>query len=147
LRPIDVNYSNAQKVRDNVYGEYLKEQKQRSLTKFQEGDKVRVAKQKTAFDKGYLPNYTDEVYEVNKVKQGKINAYDLKTTQGEEIQGKFYPQELSRTKYERNVKLTIEKVVKTRKRGRITEYFVKWKNRPHEENCWITNSDLLPKEQ
>lgn len=144
MRPIDVNHENAQEVRQKVYGKSLEAQ-QLENSKFEKGDKIRVAKQRTVFDKAYLPNYTDEVFEVDKVIHGKPNTYNINTKDGVSVDGRFYEDEMTRTKHERDKKLVIEKVLKTRKRGRITEYLVKWKNRP--DSNWITMSDVLPSDK
>src|SRR5271155_1967724 len=36
--------------------------------KFQIGDKVRISRIKTLFEKGYLPNWSEEIYEITEVK-------------------------------------------------------------------------------
>ena len=54
------------KVYNNLYSDliYLKPGK----VKFQIGDKVRISKYKRpVFDKGYTPNWTEEIFEVNKI--------------------------------------------------------------------------------
>lgn len=143
MRPVDINEKNATMVWNKVYGEYQDQQKPSySKAKFRHGDKVRISKEKTAFEKSYLPNYTHEVYEVEGVKQTNPHVYDLTTSEGEPIAGRFYDQELVRTQRGER-KLVIEKVLGTRKKGKRTEYHVKWKGRPMNEAAWITSKDLI----
>ena len=40
---------------------HLKNQREKK-TKFKEGDRVRIAKKKKFFEKGYTPNWTREVF-------------------------------------------------------------------------------------
>lgn len=142
MRPIDVGFHNATEVWNRVYGQAAEVEKKKP--KYEQGDKVRIAKQKTTFEKSYWPNYTDEVYEVEKVmaKKNEPHTYDLKTKEGIPIAGKFYTPELSRTKYDRDSKLVIEKILATRKRRGLTEYLAKWKGRPEEQAAWITQADV-----
>ena len=41
---------------------YAKEEKTILVSKFKVGDKVRISKYKGTFDKGYLPNWTTELF-------------------------------------------------------------------------------------
>lgn len=145
MRPIDINYNNAKHVWEKVYGSNNPPQTN-SRPDFEEGDKVRIAKQKLPFDKAYLPNYTNEIYEIRRVKYGHRKepvAYDLKTRDGVPLHGNFYAQELSRVKADAQKLLTVEKVLKSRKRKNgVVEYLVKWKNLPEEEADWVTESML-----
>ena len=64
-------------------------------------------------------------------------TYGLKDLAGENIKGKFYEQEIQKViddgVYE------VEKVLKTRKRNGIVEYFVKWSGYPDKFNSWTTD--------
>ena len=67
---------NEEKVFVNLYGDliYWKPEKQ----KFSIGDKVRISKYKRrVFDKGYTPNWTEEVFVVNKVLPTKPVTYEI----------------------------------------------------------------------
>ena len=52
-----------QKFQKNVYPQLSKSAK----PKFKIGDKVRINKTKRTFDKGYLPNWTQEIFEITHV--------------------------------------------------------------------------------
>ncbi len=62
-RPIDVTQKNEKEIRERLYGE---KSKKTTCFEYDIGDKVRIAKEKTLFKKGYLPNYTEEVFEIMK---------------------------------------------------------------------------------
>ena len=59
------------------------------------GDSVRISKWKGTFEKGYLANYSEEVFTVSGVDRSyQPVMYTIKDESGEEIEGKFYAQEL-----------------------------------------------------
>ena len=99
---------NENKVFANLYGDliYLKPKK----PKFSIGDKVRISKYKRrVFDKGYTPNWTEEVFTVDIVLLTKPVTYKIVDLLGEEIEGSFYEKELQKAKQQT---FRIEKVVR-----------------------------------
>ena len=90
MRPIDVNNDNAQRLWDKLYAQTLEEMHDfMPHQKFKPGSFVRIAKQKKHFEKSYLPNYTDEVFVVDKTKAGRPQSYRLKDLNNEDIKGNF----------------------------------------------------------
>ena len=71
-----------------------------------------VIKKRKDFAKGYLPNFTEEVFIVVKVLKTEPQTYIIKDLNGEEIKGTFYNEELSR--YDSEL-YEIEKVLKRKK--------------------------------
>jgi hypothetical protein len=65
--------------------------------KFKLGDVVRIAKEDLPFKKGYKQNYTDEVFEISDIPTINPPTYQLVGQDGEEILGKFYEKELTKT--------------------------------------------------
>ena len=59
MKPIEVT--------NNFYAEYNEETNKKS-PKFKFGDHVRISKYKNNFTKGYVPNWSEEVFIVNKIK-------------------------------------------------------------------------------
>ena len=56
--------------------------------KFKIGDKVRISKyKKKTFDKGYTPNWTEEIFTVDKI---RYTYPKIKHLNNEEIQGRFF---------------------------------------------------------
>ena len=92
----------------NIYGDliYWKPKK----PKFSIGDKVRISKYKRrVFDKGYTPNWTEEVFIVDKVLPTKPVTYTIIDSMGEEIEGSFYEKERQKAKQQT---FRIEKVLR-----------------------------------
>ena len=67
--------------------------------KFKIGDKVRISKYKgKTFDKGYTPNWTEEIFTVDKIQHINPITYNIKDLNYEEIQGSFCEPELLKAK-------------------------------------------------
>ena len=106
--------------------------------KFKIGDTVRISKYKRkTFDKGYTPNWTEEVFTVDKIQYTNPITYKLKDLNHEEIQGSFYEQELLRAKQD---VFRIDKVI--RRDYKKKQALVKWKGYSDEFNTWVPMKDL-----
>jgi len=103
--------------------------------KFKAADKVRILKKKGLFEKGFTPNWTEEVSTVSKIQRTNPVTYKITDYNDEEIQGTFCEQELQKTSRE---VFRIEKIVKKGK----TRSLVKWKGYPESFNSWVDNKDL-----
>ena len=104
--------------------------------KFKVGDRVIISKYKNIFAKGYMPNWSEEVFVIKKVKNTVPWTYVIDDLNGEEIIGTFYEKELQKTNQE---ELRIEKVIK-RKGNKI---YVKWKEYNNSFNSWIDKVNLV----
>ena len=111
----------------------------KKIPKYKVNDEVRIAKKKKTFEKGYTPNYTEEVFTISEVKDTKPPTYKIKDKNGEEIQGSFYEPELQKTKQSI---YRIERVLKRRTRNGIKEIYVKWKGYNKDFNSWIAVNSL-----
>jgi len=81
---------------------------------------------KRTFEKGYTPNWTDEVFIIYRRYSREPPVYVLKDQKQEQIYGVFYEHELQKVYYMKtDERYVIEKIIKTRKRNSRTEYFVK----------------------
>ena len=105
------------------------------------GGKVRLNKFKGIFEKGYLPNWTAEDFQVTKTVGGrKRPLYKLKDNTGEDISGTFYPEEVQKIKEN---KYFIEKIIKRRKlKDGTKQLLVKWENWPEKFNSWINEGEI-----
>ncbi|KAL3120215.1 hypothetical protein niasHT_008965 [Heterodera trifolii] len=143
MRPIDVDFSNAQKVWKRMY------HRQPSLTgrkrppRFHKDEFVRMSREKGQFEKGYLPNYGDEILEIDEVlKAVRPIRYKLRDEHGEKFKGSFYEQELARVRKDADTSYRIEKVYRKRKRADgSSEMLVKFIGYPNRE--WIHESQLV----
>ena len=67
-------------------------------SRFKVGDRVRISKFKNIFAKGYTPNWSIEIFIVDKVNDTVPYTCDLKDLNDEEIIGSFHDGELQKTK-------------------------------------------------
>ena len=63
-------------------------------SRFKVGDRVRISKFKNIFAKGYTPNWSREIFIVNKINDTVPYTYNIKDLNGEKIIGSFYDREL-----------------------------------------------------
>ena len=122
-------------VKDNTYINADKEINNKD-PKFKVGDHVRISKYKNIFAKGYMPDWSEEVFVIKKVKNTVPWTYVINDLNGEEITGTFYEKELQKTNQE---EFRIEKVIK-RKGNKI---YVKWKGYNNSFNSWIDKASLV----
>ena len=57
-----------------------------------------ISKSKNIFAKGYTPNWSKEIFIINKINDTVSYTYNLKDLNGKEIIGSFYDRELQKTK-------------------------------------------------
>ena len=126
MKPIDV--------KDNTYINANKETNNKD-PKFKVGDRVRISKYKNIY-KGYMPNWSEELFVIEKIKNTVPWTYVINDLNGEEISGTFYEKELQKTNQE---EFSIEKVIK-RKGNKI---YVKWKGYNNSFNRWIDKASLV----
>ena len=66
MKPVDV--------KDNTYIDSSKDVNDKD-PKFKVGEHVRISKYKNIFAKGYIPNWSEEVFAVKKVKYSSMDIY------------------------------------------------------------------------
>ena len=91
-----------------------------SPAKFPVGEKVRISRKKDTFEKGFTPNWTEEVFQVSLVKHTNPITYSLEDLRGELVKGSFYEQKLQATDQQI---FRIERVL--RRQGQRA--YVKWR--------------------
>ena len=121
MKPVDV--------KDNTYIDFEKEVNDKD-PKFKVGNHVRISKYKNIFAKGYMPNWSEEVFVIKKVKNTVPWTYVINDRDGEEIIGTFNEKELQKTNQK---EFRIEKVIK-RKGDKLC---AKWKGYDNSFNSWI----------
>ena len=70
--------------------------------KFKIGDTVRISKHKNVFAKGYVPDWSEEVFEIKEVKNIVPCTYVINDLNEEEIIGTFYEKELKKINQKKN---------------------------------------------
>ena len=68
------------------------------IARFNVGDRVRMSKFKNIYAKGYTPNWSTEIFIINKINDTVPYTYNIKDLNGEKIIGRFYDKELQKTK-------------------------------------------------
>ena len=138
-KPINVTQNNEREVWHTLYGEREKEEPVKY--KFEVGDQVRISKMKRTFEKGYLPNFSKEIFTVSQQIPRHPPVYKLKDYDQEELSGTFYNEELQKVIKEDDV-YEVEKILKKRGKGKNKEVYVKWLGYPAKFNSWIPASEV-----
>ena len=102
---------------------------------------MRLSKTKRTFKKGYLPNWTEELFTVVKCIETSPPVYLVKDDHGEILEGTFYAEELQKV-IKTNDVYKIETILKKRKKGRKVQYLVKWLGYPESFSSRIFKQDL-----
>ena len=106
--------------------------------KFRISDRVRISKfKRNLFNKGFTPNWTEEIFVIDEILKTKLVTYHLVDLQGEAMMGSFYEQELQRSSQEI---FRIEKVILCDNKQKLA--LVKWRGYPDKFNSWISLSEL-----
>ena len=105
----------------------------------EEGQRVRIARWKGDFEKGYVPNWSREHFFVRKDLNHPQTVYKLEDASGEPIEGYFYNKEVQAIP---RVTLQVDRIVRRRKRSGRNEVLVKWLGWPEKFSKWIPSADL-----
>ena len=125
MKPIDVM--------GDFYVEYNEESNKKN-PKFKVNDHLRISKYKNIFAKGYVPNWSEEVFIVNEIKVPW--TYTINDFNGESITGTFYEKELQKTNQK---EFRIEKILK--RKG--DKFYVKWKGYDNSFNSWLNKKEIV----
>lgn len=130
--PINVTPELEPKIFEKVYGYQSVDN-----YKYDTNDTVRISKNKRPFRKGYLPNWTDEVFVIYKRYPTNPPTYLLKDLKGANVKGKFYGDELQKVSKTSDDFWKVDEILKSRGKGQNKEYFVKWKGFDQRFNSWV----------
>ena len=122
-------------VKDNTYINVKKETNDKN-PRFKVGDHVRISKYKNIFAEEYMPNWSEEIFVIKKIKNTVPWTDVINDLNGEEIIGTFYEKELQGTNQQ---EYRIEKIIK--KKG--DKLYVKWKGYNNSFNSWIDKKDII----
>lgn len=135
MRPVDVTKKFEKHLLQTVYSHIKISYK----GKYKVGDFVRISKHKHIFQKGYEPNWSTEIFIIDKVQLTNPVTYKLKDLHNNSIEGGFYEFELQKTTHS-NVYL-VEKIL--RKKG--SQVYVKWLGFNNTHNSWVDKSNIILK--
>ena len=138
MTPNQVTVDNAKLVFQTLYGYKSKREYLRKMVqpKLKPDVTVRKKYELKKLDRGYYPNWTDQIYKIYKSVPGDNKPYYfLKDEKGELINKRFYPNEIQKVKP--NCLYRVEAVLNQKFiRGR-KHFFVKWLNHPDTDNSWV----------
>jgi len=133
MAPVEVGPHNENDVRARLYPLKPKSYK----WKYRIGDKVRMAMQRQPFRKGYLGDWSEEIFEIASQLPTVPVTYEVKDLTGELIKGRFYEPKLQKILKTDREHFKIDRILKTRKRGGKIEYLMSWKGYPSKFNSWV----------
>ena len=133
MAPLQVKRGNESIVRARLYPPKTKSFK----WKYSVGDKVRIAMQRKPFRKGYLGQWSEELFEIATRCPTKPVTYELRDFAGESIKGRFYEPEIQKVLKSDDEQFDIDRIIKTRKRNGKIQYLVSWKGYPSKFNSWV----------
>ena len=139
LRPEDVTVFNAQDAWRTLYGKQTPSKKY----KFNVGDQVKISKYKKFFEKGYLLSWTAETFIIAQRLPRNPPVYRLKEANSDLIQGTFYETELQRVIEKSSHLFRIEKILKSRGKGKKKEVLVHWKGWRRSYDSWLPARELV----
>jgi transposase InsO family protein len=138
MAPSDVTTQNEDIVRSRLF----KPKKLPIKWKYKIGQTVRIKQSKRAFKKGYEPSWTEELFTIASLYPSDPPTYILKDLLNETIKGKFYEAEIQPI-VKTDDTFIVDRILKTRKKGKRIEYFVSWKNYPEKFNSWVDNINTI----
>ena len=115
----------------------------RGRVKYQVGDLVRITNEKVKFTNGYEQTFSREIFWVDKVIQRVPQpVYEQSDLQGRPIEGQFYNYEIVNVTVSPQTEFETDKIVRTRKKGGIKQYLVKWRGYDETFNSSVNESDM-----
>lgn len=136
-KPVNVTSENQDTAWHRLYDIKLKP----STADFKIGDYVRISQTRAQFKKGYMGNWTSEIFKVRTIEHTIPTTYSLVDQNNEQLKGHFYKEELQ--KVNKKTVFQIEDILKRKKCGRQTKYYVKWLGYPESFNSWINEKDFI----
>lgn len=105
---------------------------------------VRISRSKGVFEKGYMANFSEEIFKIRQVLAHRDPVvYTLEDLSGEEIDSIFYEPELSLVRVDtENHTWQINEILQTSGRGANKKYFVSWMGWPKKFNSWVSAADM-----
>lgn len=144
MKPADVTEKNESQLWKRLYLDSTKPNIKRRKHIYKIGQQVQIMLRKGALEKGYTVNWSDVVYVIRDIQyRSNIPVYVLADLAGKPIRRTFYQQELQRVRVNVTTK-QIEKIIQTRRKGKTTEYHVRWKHFGPKYDQWVTK-DILNK--
>lgn len=139
MKPIDVTANHTKVIRERLFGA---PPPAKTPFKFKVNDLVKVTVEKKQFEKGYVKTHSEEYFTIHsRYRRDNFNLYQLIDLSFEPIAGSFYELELLKVEKEGAI-YKVEKILKSRGRGRTREHLVRWLGYPSKFDQWIPARDV-----
>jgi hypothetical protein len=143
MTPSQAEMKKNQSILSNIYFERYDKLNPKHKTKFAVGEKVRISLLRTKFGRGYHEYFSTEVWIIKKIlKNLPYPRYIVQDETGEELDAILNENELVSFSPPQDTSYIIEKVIKSRKKGKKKQYFVKWEGYPSKFNSWVNEEEI-----
>ena len=136
MAPSEVNSTNQEIVWQRMYGH-----EGGGTPKYRVGDQVRISKAKRHFEKGYMANWTEELFTIVDAHRSEPPVYNLADWHGDKLDGTFYEPELQKVTVPKDKTYRVEAILRWRNKKR--EALVKWFGYPESFNSWVDAKTLV----
>ena len=136
MKPSKVEKKDEMNIRKRLYSKHLPSKRY----KYKLNTPVRISKARRTFKKGYMKNWTEEIFNIHSREGKNRPLYEIKDFNGQPIKGKFYEEELQEV--DNPTEFRIESILKKKRKGKQTLYLVKWSGYDSSFNSWVNEKDL-----
>lgn len=126
-----------------------RENSDKNIGELRPGTRVRIERQKNPFQKGYIGNFTDDIFTIERCRKSTIPiTYQLRNCEGQLVKGWFYRHDLSpvfgpQGKREWKIEKILSMEKQTRENGEPVDMaLVKWRGFDSSFNSWIPASSI-----
>ena len=116
MKPVEVTKDNEMKIWRSLY---VIEKKDK--IDFKIDDYVRISNKKHWSNRGFLPQWSEEIFQIHSIDRGYPTMYLIKDYNNEIIEGKFYSQELQLVN--KPEFYIIEKVLRKKGNRKLVKFF------------------------
>ena len=141
MSPLEAEKEESSLTLRRIYFEkYLHAANKRQKPKFEVGDTVRIFKERGQFHRGYMEDFSEEVFEISHIDTTlPLPRYKLKEYDGNHITGSFFQNELVGYKPSDFYKIDI---LDERGKGKKKEVLVSYRGYPSQYNEWKLLKDI-----
>ena len=107
MAPSEMTSTNQETVWQRLYGHVSV-----GTPKFRDADRVRISKAKRHFEKGYMANWTDELFTIVDAHRSDPPVYRLVDWHGDKMDGTFYEPELQKVVVPKGKMYRVESILR-----------------------------------
>jgi hypothetical protein len=143
MAPKDISIKDEREVYEKVYLPVeLKREKEPIVFKFRKGDKVHISSKRGVFEKGYTPQFSQELFVIAVCLPTHPVRYRLKDLSGEVLLGSYYEAEMLKALVDDDPTFIIDKVIRRKNVKGEKQALIQWKYYSKKFNSWIPESEI-----